>query len=83
MNDAPFNWSPLAGGKRHERDFVIVPKWVIREVVRTRTWYALPLIEIAHTRMRMKGKTSLALTNEVWIELGHLMSPCATSSSGT
>ena len=72
MNDAPPNWLPLAGKKRPARDFVMLPTWVPREMIRTRTWYALPLVMAAHRLMHMKGKKSIALTSAVWRELGGL-----------
>jgi len=73
MNDAPVDWRPSwVSGKARERDFTIAPNWVLREVVRTRAWYALPLILVAHTRMRMKRRQSTPLTRAVWLELGPL-----------
>jgi hypothetical protein len=54
------------------RDFVVAPKWILREIVRTRTFRALPLILAAYSRMHMRGMDSIGLTRRIWIECGDL-----------
>jgi len=72
MDDVPPNWPSRFGQKRSERDFIVCPTWLPREIIRTRAWYALPLVMAAHRRMRMKGRKSIALTSALWFDLGGL-----------
>lgn len=51
-------------------EFGIYPLWLLREVNRTKTGRALPLILVAYRCMRIGKKTSVALTRKVWAESG-------------
>jgi hypothetical protein len=63
---APQHWPK----QQQLADFGVYPTWLLGEIHRTNTVRALPLILATLRRMRMKRKTSIALTRMVWVDCG-------------